>query len=640
MKQVFLTEKEEIKLSEERVNLMDTAVASNDGKELSKGELKKIEDIITKKEKDILKIKKTELLRMEAERKANISKTINDFVESNGQLSDKEDKSIILNLNTGNYVMIHDNNMRDIPAGNDALRTELKLYFPSVPFEQIKKEIPGAYVEFDLRKKKITKDKDGRATINLFDIDKTQLNKVLTEEQRNELREEGGLNTTTDFIKKYKHFNILFNNVYHKDNVDYVINWISTVINSPEKIRTTLLLKTPQRTGKNLLVNTLFKWVFGDDYVAGNIDNSNAVHSRNLIYKDKRIAIFNEVEFKPGSGAEAKLKSIITDDTIIITEMGQKPVEHENLMACQFFTQNDQPFKIEGDDDRYSVFDTRAKGVEKLRVVLERDYDMTTDEFVVELEKERDGLLMDFVLHDYDVNRANKPVVNNDKDIMSRRTETKEETIKRLLLSANYEDIHDSLVENYEMLIDLNKIVPNNSFLVKLNNLYESMSVGILTSKDITFIYEYYLADGQIMPSTTKIGKMFSSMVGMPRKRNGNKIRVLPCSYKGERIKYNNILNKDISFEEKKTLNQLIEESTLKEEVKEELTSETNYMSNDEFVSTLKEKAEDNFIIDSSFKEKGFCFYKHEIDGKVETFITQDLDKELIEYCDSLVVPF
>lgn len=142
----------------------------------------------------------------------------------------------------------------------------------------------------------------------------------------------------------------------NEDIYQYLIRWLATIIQTPwSKTGVGLFISGDQGSGKNTVTDFLTKFVFGKNNCV-ELCGLKAVTGRfNDHLQGKILGTVNElatVKDTYHSMFDA-LKSLITDDTIMIEPKGLKRYPVNNYLNLIMFSNNDWGLKIEGTDRRY-----------------------------------------------------------------------------------------------------------------------------------------------------------------------------------------------------------------------------------------------------------------------------------------------
>jgi hypothetical protein len=142
---------------------------------------------------------------------------------------------------------------------------------------------------------------------------------------------------------------------------NYVINFLAHLVQRPAELtRTALVFKGAQGTGKG----TFFSWfankIIGTKYyyTTANITN---ITVNNDHLNGKLLINLDEASAAETYAGSSLLKNKITEPRITLTNKYVKPFEVENYGRYIFFSNQDNPVKIENTDRRYVIFKTSEK---------------------------------------------------------------------------------------------------------------------------------------------------------------------------------------------------------------------------------------------------------------------------------------
>jgi hypothetical protein len=144
--------------------------------------------------------------------------------------------------------------------------------------------------------------------------------------------------------------------LYVCDNDDiiynYVINWLSFLIQNPgKKTLTALVLISPQGAGKNTFVIPLLKIMAPYSKLIDKIDDITGRF--NGVLENLVLGVINECRSDRKAKVDANgLKGIITEDQVRIENKGKDKRQAENVANLIFMSNNMLPFKQEVDDRR------------------------------------------------------------------------------------------------------------------------------------------------------------------------------------------------------------------------------------------------------------------------------------------------
>jgi len=137
---------------------------------------------------------------------------------------------------------------------------------------------------------------------------------------------------------------------------EYLLNWIAWAVQNPtQPIGVCLVLQGGQGTGKSVLGRAI-RSIFGKHGVY----MSNAKHLVGDFNSQLRGAAFVEADEAIYAGDQrqaAKLKSLITEPTIMIEEKGLPPINLDNMLKIFMATNETRAVNIGHDDRRFVVFD-------------------------------------------------------------------------------------------------------------------------------------------------------------------------------------------------------------------------------------------------------------------------------------------
>jgi len=142
---------------------------------------------------------------------------------------------------------------------------------------------------------------------------------------------------------------------------EYVINFLAHLVQHPAELtRTALVFKGAQGTGKG----TFFTWfankIIGDKYYYTTAEATNiTLHNEHL--NGKLLINLDEARAADTYAGSSLFKNKITEPRITLTNKYVKPFEVENYGRYIFFSNQDNPVKIENTDRRYVIFKTSDK---------------------------------------------------------------------------------------------------------------------------------------------------------------------------------------------------------------------------------------------------------------------------------------
>jgi hypothetical protein len=142
---------------------------------------------------------------------------------------------------------------------------------------------------------------------------------------------------------------------------DYVTNWVAHLFQSPgQKNNIAVLFKSKEGMGKDAFYK-LLKNMIGADYCGNTINaDRDLLGNFNSFQQNKVLIVINEMSGKVGFKHSDSLKFAITSETADIRKMCTDVQANQAAFARYvFFTNNQFPIKIDGNDRRYMVVETR-----------------------------------------------------------------------------------------------------------------------------------------------------------------------------------------------------------------------------------------------------------------------------------------
>ena len=135
----------------------------------------------------------------------------------------------------------------------------------------------------------------------------------------------------------------------------WVINWFAFLVQLPsQKPGTILVVKSDCGAGKNVIVDFIGKRVLGLGFFFETSDVDKVLGKFNGLIEGTRLISFSEAALTKDNyhTSHAKLKSLITDDTVTIEEKNINPRVVDNFTAFMIATNAENPIKVEKSDRR------------------------------------------------------------------------------------------------------------------------------------------------------------------------------------------------------------------------------------------------------------------------------------------------
>lgn len=301
-----------------------------------------------------------------------------------------------------------------------------------------------------------------------------------------------------DFNKYPNITTLLYNLFPKKESLKYGLNWFSTMFNTLEKNRTTLVIKGIQRTGKGLFNELILEYALGSNHCI-TISNEQLKTNFNDFLENKIFVVGNEIkgDFRDGNTTYEKLKMWITDDEILIEGKNLKTRKIKNNFNIIIYSNHDTPLQIQTTDGRYTIITTNDVRI--------KDIVEDMDKFIDRIKKERDEFLKDLIKLKYSKYEAGEPMENDDKRIIMEASTPKIELLANWLKKGNMDRITDGLEEFEEIAtnkeisdifeIDLEFVNSKKDDLFKnLNSeIIEAFEIGAMSNKTLFTLYKIFI---------------------------------------------------------------------------------------------------------------------------------------------------
>ena len=153
--------------------------------------------------------------------------------------------------------------------------------------------------------------------------------------------------------------------IWANDNVDhynYIISWLAGLVNVKIINKIALLMISPQGCGKGTLIEFL-EYILRKINIVSMVGVGNVVGKFNTILQGKRLICINEMsstkdEFRSNFD---KMKSYITDPTLIIEPKGINSYSVDNISNFIMFSNHRDSVIVEQQDRRYAIFEMSIK---------------------------------------------------------------------------------------------------------------------------------------------------------------------------------------------------------------------------------------------------------------------------------------
>lgn len=144
----------------------------------------------------------------------------------------------------------------------------------------------------------------------------------------------------------------------------YILNWIAKILQTPDyQSGIVIMILGAQGTGKNTFSDAISQLM--RRYAQPNLSMNSVVGGWNTLLRNMKLAVINELQSQTNNNNKYKdgddLKTIITEDTIVIKEKYVNDMVMKNVCNFIMISNNNTPFRIEMGDRRYLVVRTNDK---------------------------------------------------------------------------------------------------------------------------------------------------------------------------------------------------------------------------------------------------------------------------------------
>lgn len=144
----------------------------------------------------------------------------------------------------------------------------------------------------------------------------------------------------------------------NEEYFQWVLNWMAALVQLPGRhASTSIVLRGGQGVGKGFFANNMIGGLFGSQQYL-HILGANQLTAEFNEHLSGKVYIFaDESTWGGDPKAAAKLKGLVTEDTIPIHRKFLKMVEEPSMLHIVISSNNEWPIPIEHDDRRFTVFD-------------------------------------------------------------------------------------------------------------------------------------------------------------------------------------------------------------------------------------------------------------------------------------------
>jgi len=251
---------------------------------------------------------------------------------------------------------------------------------------------------------------------------------------------------TVTLPQRYPAINALLSNIAPVlEERLFLLNWLSTILNTAQKTRTAPILKGIQRTGKGVFTTKIIEYAMHESNCF-TATNANLADKFNSYLEDKLFITFDEVkgDFNKEKDIGNKVKQIISETNMQIRSMHTNPYMITLYANCIFLLNEDLPIPMDQSDGRLTVIETKSR---KLIKVAEEDFGIKIQDFIKLIEKERDEFLIHLKLCKFDKQKASGTLENNIKKAIQDATSTTQAILKTAFKNKDIETIEELLEE-------------------------------------------------------------------------------------------------------------------------------------------------------------------------------------------------
>ena len=252
--------------------------------------------------------------------------------------------------------------------------------------------------------------------------------------------------TTVIAPVRYPHINALLENIAPFDGERvFLLNWLSTILNTAQKTRTAIILKGVQRTGKGVFTSKIIEYAMNEANCF-TATNANLSDNFNNYLEDKLFIKFDEVkgDFHKDKDIANKIKLIVSEENISIRSMHTNPYMIRFYANCIFLSNEELPIPMDQSDERLSVIETKSK---TLAEVAQEKFNEDMATFISKLEEERDRFIIHLKMCNYNKQLAGSTIKNKTKKAIQDATATTQSVLKTAFRSLDIETIEDMLYE-------------------------------------------------------------------------------------------------------------------------------------------------------------------------------------------------
>ena len=254
----------------------------------------------------------------------------------------------------------------------------------------------------------------------------------------------------TTLPKRYPAINTLLTNIAPKqEEREFLLNWLSTILNTAQKTKTAIVLKGIQRTGKGVFTTKIIEHAMHSSNCF-TATNQNLSDNFNNYLEDKLFITFDEVkgDYKNDKDLANKVKMIVSEDKISIRSMHTNPYMVDLYANCIFLSNEDVPLPLDQSDERFTIIETRSKTLKEAISSTMNNIDIHN--FIKMIESERDEFLIHLKMCRYDKNLASSTLKNDIKNTIQDATASTGAMLKTVFRNKDIETVGEILREANE----------------------------------------------------------------------------------------------------------------------------------------------------------------------------------------------
>ena len=233
-------------------------------------------------------------------------------------------------------------------------------------------------------------------------------------------------------------YRLLSNLIPKNAEKQYFLNWVAAILQTRQKMMMSFVFIGPQGAGKGVLLSHILKPLFGELQTI-QVEDEQLKSSFNGWIKHAFFIAFNEVahDNRGRNSLNSKIKSIVTDPTIIVNEKNIRTYQIQNNVNCVFFSNERVPMLVERSDRRFSIIETGGN-------LARQDWFKVPQTFR-DFKNELKAFAQFLWNKDVDLDKANTPLNNDIKDILITAGQNRWEEFAFHLKNADEEWFKDQL---------------------------------------------------------------------------------------------------------------------------------------------------------------------------------------------------